>query len=79
MGNLSSVSAREAVRAFEKVGFTIVSQRGSHIKMRRALISGKTETIIIPNHKHLKEGTLRKGILRAIGMATKEFITLLKK
>ncbi len=79
MGNLSEVSARDALRVFQKAGFSIMSQRGSHIKMRRALATGKVETIIVPNHKHIKEGTLKKGILRVIGMSTKEFLSLLKK
>lgn len=68
MGNLSDVSAREAIRAFQKVGFSVISQRGSHVKMRRTLASGKQETIIVPTHKHIKEGTLKKGILRPIGI-----------
>lgn len=79
MGKLSSVSAKQAIHAFQQAGFMIVSQRGSHIKMRRH-IAGKTiDTIILPNHKHIKEGTLRKGILRPIKMTPEEFIALLKK
>lgn len=79
MGKLSSVSVKEAIHAFEKVGFLQVSQVGSHLKMRRLLQSGKFQTIIIPNHKLLKEGTLRNGILKPIGMTSGEFISLLKK
>lgn len=79
MGALSNVSARQAIRAFQKAGFSVISQRGSHVKMRRTPASGKQETIIVPNHKHIKEGTLKKGILRPIGMTTKEFIALLPK
>lgn len=79
MGKLSSISTKEAIHAFEKIGFTQVSQIGSHLKMRRMLQNGRFQTIIIPNHKLLKEGTLRNGILKPIGMTSGEFINLLKK
>jgi len=53
------VSATELVRAFQKLGFTKVSQKGSHIKMQ----DNAGRTAIIPNHKTIKPGTLKKGIL----------------
>lgn len=76
MGKLAGVRAKDAIKAFEKVGFSVVSQKGSHIKMRRVR-EGKTEMIIVPDHKVLKEGMLRKGILRPIGITEEEFINLL--
>lgn len=78
MGKLTGVSAREAIRAFKKAGFFVISQRGSHIKMRRMNSQNKIDTIIIPDHKNIKEGTLKKGILRSIGMTQEEFTVLLK-
>lgn len=77
MGKLSSISGRQAIGAFTKAGFSFISQKGSHIKMRRQRTDGAIETITVPNHKHLKEGTLRKGILRPIGMTEAEFIKFL--
>lgn len=79
MAKLSSIATKEAIHAFEKIGFIQVSQVGSHLKMRRLLQNGQFQTIIIPNHKLLKEGTLRNGILKPIGMTSSEFISLLKK
>ena len=76
MGKLAGIRAKDAIKAFERAGFSKISQKGSHIKMRR-LREGKTEMIIVPSHKVLKEGTLRKGILRAIGMSEEEFVHLL--
>jgi len=76
MGKIANVSAKEAIQVFERLGFEIVSQAGSHMKMRR-LILGRTQTIIIPNHKRLKTGALVKGILRPIGMTASEFLKLL--
>lgn len=79
MGKLSQISVRDAIRAFQKAGFKQISQQGSHLKMRRLLPENKTQTIIVPIHKVLKEGTLRNGILKPISMTPDEFIELLKK
>ncbi|KKU29132.1 MAG: hypothetical protein UX80_C0019G0003 [Candidatus Amesbacteria bacterium GW2011_GWA2_47_11b] len=79
MGKLSNIRTANAVKAFEEAGFVKISQVGSHIKMRRTTQESKVQTIIIPNHKTLKEGTLRNGILRPIFMTTKEFIDLLER
>ena len=79
MGKLSNLSTRDAIRAFQKAGFATFSQQGSHLKMRRIASDGKIQTIIIPNHKTLKEGTLKNGILKPISMTPNEFIALLKK
>ncbi|OGC98053.1 hypothetical protein A2634_02705 [Candidatus Amesbacteria bacterium RIFCSPHIGHO2_01_FULL_48_32] len=76
MGKISNVSAKEAIKAFRKIDFEVVSQVGSHIKMRRT-INNSTQTIIIPNHKQLKTGTLVKGILRPINLTQEDFLKLL--
>jgi predicted RNA binding protein YcfA (HicA-like mRNA interferase family) len=46
-----------------KFGFEIVSQRGSHIKLRRIGPGGRRETLTVPNHPELDTGTCR-AILR---------------
>lgn len=35
------------------------------------------QTIVIPNHKEIKKGTLKKGILNPLGISVEEFIKLL--
>lgn len=77
MSKLPQVSGREAIHALEKIGFIVVSQKGSHVKLQRKLPS-QIQTIIIPNHKVLKKGTLRNGILKPIPLSIEEFIKLLK-
>ncbi|MEK7561776.1 MAG: type II toxin-antitoxin system HicA family toxin [Patescibacteria group bacterium] len=74
MPKLPVVSANDLLRALSKIGFEKVSQRGGHIKVRDK--SGRVA--IIPNHKRLKPGTLKKGILNPLGINTEEFIKLLK-
>ena len=67
MSGLPVISAGECIAALEKAGFTLSSQKGSHIKMRR----GGT-TVIVPNHKTLKPGTLRT-IIRQAGLTIDKF------
>lgn len=75
MSKLPQVSAGELVKALQKIGFKIVSQKGSHIK----IIDHKRRIIIIPNHKTIKKGTLKKGILNPLEISVEELIKILKK
>ena len=42
-------------------GFSVVSQKGSHVKLQK-LLGSRTITTIVPVHKELARGTF-KGIL----------------
>ena len=64
---LPVVSGAESVRALERLGFSVVRQRGSHIILRRAA-SG----CVVPNHRELKTGTL-SGILKQADVSADEF------
>jgi len=57
------------------MGFSKVSQKGSHIKMQ----DNNARTVIIPNHKTIKPGTLKKGILNPLSISVQELINALKK
>lgn len=62
------LSGRELVKAFEKMGYRKVSQKGSHIKMK----NDDTGSIsIIPDHKELDRWTL-KSILKEAEITEKE-------
>jgi len=78
MPKLPQVSGREVIKALQKIDFKKVSQKGSHVKLLRRK-SDFTQTIIIPNHKVIKKGTLRNGILKSIPLTVEEFLSLLKK
>lgn len=68
-------SGREAVRILTKeFGFSVVSQKGSHIKLRKVFAPRNIMTIV-PLHKELARGTL-KGIL---DLAEINFDDFLKK
>jgi len=78
MPKLPVISGKKLVKVLSKIGFYVVKQEGSHIKMVRFSPLGK-QTVIIPNHKEIKKGTLRNGILGPINLSTEEFIKLLRK
>lgn len=69
MGKL--YSAREVLRALRNSGFEIVSQKGSHIKLR-GIREGKIHTVIVPNHKQIAKGTFQSILLQA-NLTRKEF------
>ena len=61
----------EIITILIELGFVVVSQRGSHIKLRK---EGKeTRTVIIPNHYEVAKGTL-KAILEQAGLTIEEFL-----
>ena len=63
MPKLKRLSGPEVVAIFQKFGFIRLTQRGSHIKLRRLNSRGEKQTLIIPNHQEIDTGTLR-AILR---------------
>lgn len=69
MPPLPVVSGREAVRAFEKAGWRVDRQRGSHVIM---LKSDSIASLSIPQHRELASGTLR-SLIRAAGMTVEDF------
>jgi predicted RNA binding protein YcfA (HicA-like mRNA interferase family) len=66
---LNLCSGREAVRKFQKAGWTLARQKGSHIMMTKP---GYQWTLSIPQHDELGPGLLRK-LLRQAGISEKEF------
>jgi predicted RNA binding protein YcfA (HicA-like mRNA interferase family) len=69
MPSLPIISGRKTVRAFEKLGWQVVRQRGSHIIMVK---DGEITTLSIPDHKEIAKGTLR-SLIRAAGITVDEF------
>ena len=57
------LSGKQTRRILEDNGFVFVSQRGSHVKLRKqieGMEGGETVTltVIVPDHKELRPGTL---------------------
>ncbi len=76
MNKLPQVSGKTCIKILRKIGFEIVQQRGSHVKLARITDNHK-QTIIVPMHKTLKPGTLRNGILKPINLSVDDFVKLL--
>lgn len=74
MGRLPVVSGQEAVRAFQKVGYEIDHQTGSHIILRHR--EPPHRHLSVPNHREVAKGTLR-GLIRDAGLTVDEFTELL--
>jgi len=62
---LKRLSGKEVLSILSKFGFSIQSQRGSHIKLRRILNSGEKQSLTIVMHDELDVETLRAIIRQA--------------
>lgn len=69
MSAVPAISGRKAVRAFQRLGWQVARQRGSHIIMVK---EGEITTLSIPDHKEVAKGTLR-SLIRASGITVEEF------
>lgn len=72
MPELPHISGSEAIKLFEKLGFKVVRQRGSHVVLRK-----EDRGCVIPVHKELAIGTLRSAIKQA-GITADDFVNVYK-
>lgn len=70
---LPVVSGAQLIRALEEVGWTVVRQRGSHVRLRHP---DRATFLVVPLHRELKRGTL-SGILRDANLGRAELKRLL--
>lgn len=73
MPKLPRVSGRKAVRAFQRAGWEVARQRGSHVILTKP---GCIYTLSIPLHPVLGPGLLR-DLIRKAGLTVEEFEELL--
>jgi len=69
---LPHISGKQAVHVFAKAGW-VLRNKGSHLVLTKP---GSRYNLSVPNHREIKEGTLRSLICKA-GLTVKEFIELL--
>ena len=62
---LRRMSGGDAIDIFRRLGFEVVSQRGSHVKLVRTVESGERQILTIPNHKEMDSGTLQSIVRQA--------------
>ena len=51
------VSGKQLIKVLHKLGYNVVKQRGSHIKLKKDTIAG-THSITVPEHNEIAKGTL---------------------
>ena len=74
MSALPLLRPREVVRAFERLGWEVTRQRGSHIVLTKP---GSPVTLSVPDHTEVARGTLRALIAKA-GLTVEEFLAAAK-
>jgi len=72
MSRLPVCSGQDAVRVFQKLGYQVDHQTGSHIILRHP----QMRRLTVPNHRELAKGTLR-ALIREAGITKEEFTSLL--
>lgn len=65
----------EVINVLEKLGFQVMRQKGSHVRMQHE--DGRVVTIPVHSGKNIGRGLLRK-ILRDVEITREEFIELLE-
>jgi predicted RNA binding protein YcfA (HicA-like mRNA interferase family) len=73
VGKLANISGRNAAKAFQKIGWQIRCQVGSHLVLTK---SGIRQNLTVPQHAELAPGTLR-GLIKTAGLTVDEFLALL--
>ena len=71
---LRGISGRQAVKAFEKFGYSVRKGKGNHVN----LVKGGSPRLTIPLHDELSVGLLIHEIKKA-GLTIEEFLKLLKE
>jgi predicted RNA binding protein YcfA (HicA-like mRNA interferase family) len=58
---LPQISGKDLIKKLMCLGFVVVRQRGSHIRLEKN-IGETTRKITVPNHSLIKKGTLNRII-----------------
>ena len=69
MAQLPILTGVEVVRAFEKLGWELARQSGSHMVITK---DGEMASLSIPKHKEVAKGTLR-SLIRSANLTIDEF------
>lgn len=75
MTRLPVVSGRGMITALSRIGYVVVRQRGSHLRLRHPTDRSR-RPLTVPDHSTLKPGTLR-AILRDANLSVDQLRELL--
>jgi predicted RNA binding protein YcfA (HicA-like mRNA interferase family) len=73
VGKLGNISGKDAIKAFEKAGWFVRGQVGSHRILTKP---GAHWNLTVPMHSELARGTLR-ALIKISGLTVDEFLELL--
>jgi len=74
MARLPVISGDEAIKAFQRAGWKVRRQAGSHVALDK---EGELATLSVPMHRELDKGLLRR-LIRDAGLTVEEFVGLLR-
>lgn len=75
MNKLPIISGKEIVKTLHKIGFLVVHQKGSHIKLKKK-VNERELIVIVPLHKEVKRGVLL-NMLKQSELSKEDFLKLL--
>jgi predicted RNA binding protein YcfA (HicA-like mRNA interferase family) len=75
MAKVPSENYDRIVAALERLGFEVIRQRGSHIRLERRL-PGRSIRITVPAHRPVKRSTLSR-ILKQAQISLEDFLDAL--
>ena len=72
---LPVLSGKQVVRVFERLGWEMARQHGSHIILAK---EGHVATLSVPDHKEVAKGIF-ESLIRSAGLRAEEYVETLKK
>lgn len=66
MPKLKNLSGEDVIRIFKSLSFSVIGQKGSHVKLRRMSKDGAKQILTVPTHKELDKGTVKAIYNQAI-------------
>lgn len=63
MPRLPQISGRDLIRLLQTLGYEVLRQKGSHVRLRRVTAVGE-HNVTVPDHKALAKGTLNDILTR---------------
>lgn len=75
MPKLKVLSGKDVIGILEVFNFIVVSQKGSHVKLKRVIGVGHTQSLTVPNHTELGKWTVKDIFNQASRYISKEELT----
>ncbi len=64
MSEIPSLSYKQIISALQRLGFMVIRQRGSHIRLQKRILD-RVIKITVPAHRHVNPNTLRHILKQA--------------